>query len=133
MEHQMVSLNETIRETENLSLIDQIEDDKKINLGFEKVKNEQLRELLENYVNLTPKQKEVIYLKYGFYDGEYKTSTEVSKKLGNSKEASARLERSALEKLRNDIKIQELYDGIVRGKYNIFGKNKVKKLNKINF
>ena len=52
---------------------------------------------------LTEREQEVLYLRYGLYGGEELTQREVAEKMGISRSYISRIEKCAIEKLRNCI------------------------------
>lgn len=56
---------------------------------------------------LTPREKEIIYLRYGIADGEEVTQKEIGGILGISRSYVSRIEKKALEKLRREFEKKE--------------------------
>lgn len=56
---------------------------------------------------LTPREKEIIYLRYGIADGEEVTQKEIGRILGISRSYVSRIEKKALEKLRKEFEKKE--------------------------
>ncbi len=79
--------------------------------------NEQLIDIIENKSNLNTKEKQVLYLRYGLADGEYKSIEEVRKILNISHQRVSNIELVALRKLKKNSYIKELHDGEVRFTY----------------
>lgn len=79
--------------------------------------NEQLIDIIENKSNLNQKEKQVLYLRYGLADGEYKSKEEVRKILNISYQRVSNIELVALRKLKKNSYIKELHDGEVRFTY----------------
>lgn len=79
--------------------------------------NEQLIDIIENKSNLNTKEKQVLYLRYGLADGEYKSKEEVCKILNISYQRVSNIELVALRKLKKNSYIKELHDGEVRFTY----------------
>lgn len=79
--------------------------------------NEQLIDIIENKSNLNTKEKQVLYLRYGLADGEYKSIEEVRKILSISHQRVSNIELVALRKLKENSYIKELHDGEVRFTY----------------
>lgn len=79
--------------------------------------NEQLIDIIENKSNLNTKEKQVLYLRYGLADGEYKSKEEVRKILNISHQRVSNIELVALRKLKENSYIKELHDGEVRFTY----------------
>lgn len=100
---QDISISEPIdtdKDGNALTLIDVIADDKNmlddIDLRFR-------GEKLGEYINscLTDREKRIIYLRYGILGGDEMPQREVAKKLGISRSYVSRIEKKALEKLKN--------------------------------
>lgn len=79
--------------------------------------NEQLIDIIENKSHLNTKEKQVLYLRYGLADGEYKSKEEVRKILNISYQRVSNIELVALRKLKKNSYIKELHDGEVRFTY----------------
>lgn len=106
----IISLDTTIEENEDTCLVDFINDEKIItpekyiiNVGL----REQLFELLEI---LTEKEKQIIILRYGLDNGQYKTLQEVGNIMGTRKQNISRIEKRALTKLEKSYRREKLRD-----------------------
>ena len=102
-QHREVSLYEPIgtdREGNEIQLFDVIESDEEdapskvalkddIKMLYEKVSSE-----------LSPRERLVLKMRYGLYEGEEYTQREIARQLGISRSYVSRIEKSAIEKLR---------------------------------
>lgn len=66
---------------------------------------EKIREIL---IDLTPREQEILKLRFGLEDGVTHTLEEVGKKFGVTRERIRQIEAKALEKIKNHIKAKEL-------------------------
>ena len=101
-----VSLNETIdidRDGNPLTYIDVICSDEDMT---EEIDRKLLTDKMLGYVDsiLTPREKRIIILRYGLNGTEPRAQREVAQVLGISRSYVSRIEKSALEKLRNALK-----------------------------
>ncbi len=114
LENKNISLNNTIdmkgNELEKIVSVESEDINKQI-------LNEQLIDIIENKSNLNTKEKQVLYLRYGLADGEYKSIEEVHKILNISHQRVSNIELVALRKLKKNSYIKELHDGEVRFTY----------------
>lgn len=114
LENKNISLNNTIdmkgNELEKIVSVESEDINKQI-------LNEQLIDIIENKSNLNTKEKQVLYLRYGLADGEYKSKEEVRKILNISHQRVSNIELVALRKLKENSYIKELHDGEVRFTY----------------
>lgn len=114
LENKNISLNNTIdmkgNELEKIVSVESEDINKQI-------LNEQLIDIIENKSNLNTKEKQVLYLRYGLADGEYKSIEEVRKILNISHQRVINIELVALRKLKENSYIKELHDGEVRFTY----------------
>lgn len=114
LENKNISLNNTIdmkgNELEKIVSVESEDINKQI-------LNEQLIDIIENKSNLNTKEKQVLYLRYGLVDGEYKSIEEVRKILNISHQRVSNIELVALRKLKENSYIKELHDGEVRFTY----------------
>ena len=114
LENKNISLNNTIdmkgNELEKIVSVESEDINKQI-------LNEQLIDIIENKSNLNTKEKQVLYLRYGLADGEYKSIEEVRKILNISHQRVSNIELVALRKLKENSYIKELHDGEVRFTY----------------
>ena len=101
-----VSLNDPIgtdKEGNQIYLIDVMKSD-----GgeiFDEIQNrDDVKRLYENIkTELNPRERHIITLRYGLYDGECKTQHEIAEQLGISRSYVSRIEKKAIEKLRKGI------------------------------
>lgn len=97
LENKNISLNNTIdmkgNELEKIVSVESEDINKQI-------LNEQLIDIIENKSNLNTKEKQVLYLRYGLADGEYKSKEEVRKILNISYQRVSNIELVALRKLK---------------------------------
>lgn len=114
IEMPMTSLNLPVKEDSEDELIYFIEDENISEDPIENVANEYFRQLIDKEVGLTERQKELLFLRYGFYDGEPKTLQQIGDKFGITRERARQIESKALCKLKRNLMIKEFYDGIVR-------------------
>ena len=119
------SLNASIASSNEKELINFVLDEESVELGYENIKKEQFLNIIENEANLTKKQKEILYLRFGFYDGKPKTLQQIADIYGMSKEGIRKTESKILYILKNNANMNEMYDGIVR-RHHIY---KIKKKN----
>ena len=82
----------------------------KYRLEFEDIEDkliyEKLYETIEN--ELLPREKEIIYMRYGLFGKQAYTQNEIAKQLGISRSYVSRIERKAIENLRNKLKSEDL-------------------------
>lgn len=101
-----VSLGETIdvdRDGNPLTYIDIICSDENVSEEVEtKMQIEKVLRLVETA--LTPREKQIVVMRYGLYGQRAATQREVAAKLGISRSYVSRIEKSALEKLANGFK-----------------------------
>ena len=98
-----VSINEAIdtdREGNPLTYEDIISTDENM---AEELDRRLLAERALSYINtiLTPRERQIIYLRYGLSGSKPKTQKETAEKLNISRSYVSRIEKSALDKLRN--------------------------------
>lgn len=114
LENKNISLNTTIDMKGNELGKTVVVESEDIN---KQILNEQLIDIIENKSNLNTKEKQVLYLRYGLADGEYKSIEEVRKILNISHQRVSNIELVALRKLKENSYIKELHDGEVRFTY----------------
>lgn len=122
----MVLLSTPISEDSDDELINFIEDEDEINAD-KIIFSKQIIEVIEKS-KLTEREKKILYLRYGIYDGEYHTLEEVGKIYNLTRERIRQIEFKACRKLRRKSEIKELHDGEVHNINNAKAKTKVKKL-----
>ena len=101
-----ISLNDTIdvdRDGNPLTYIDVISCDDSMTSDIERKLSATKAKKLVNTV-LTPREKHIIMLRYGLGDREPMTQREIAAKLKISRSYVSRIEKSALEKLRDALK-----------------------------
>lgn len=105
---QDVSLSETIdcdKDGNALSIMDTMADERNITEDIEdKIFAENLYKIIDK--NLSPREKEIIILRYGLDGHRYHTQMEVAKKLGISRSYVSRIEKKALETLKKILKTE---------------------------
>ena len=90
-----------------LSVIDTLADEHSVSEDIEdKLIYEKLYETIEN--ELLPREKEIIYMRYGLFGKQAYTQNEIAKQLGISRSYVSRIERKAIENLRNKLKSEDL-------------------------
>ena len=95
---------ETDRNGNQLTLIDIISDDESVPDKIELIiKSEQLYRFIDKY--LTPREREILILRYGLSGNASLTQREIAKKLNISRSYVSRIEKKALETLKDK------YDG----------------------
>ena len=99
-----ISLYEPIgtdREGNEIKLYDIIETDE-IDVPEKIYLKENIQKLYEKVENeLSPREKLVLKMRYGLYNGEEYTQREIARQLGISRSYVSRIEKSAVEKLRD--------------------------------
>ena len=99
-----ISINDTIdvdKDGNPLTYLDIISVDEQIESELDlKAHTERLRELVDSV--LLPREKEIIILRYGLKGYQTKTQREVAKYLGISRSYVSRIEKKALEKLKEN-------------------------------
>lgn len=102
-----ISLNEPIgtdKEGNEITLIDFVEAENEDVYHFVELEQEiaWLKRAVEN--QLTKREKLIIALRYGLYNGEEKTQIEIANMMGISRSYVSRIEKKALSKLRAEYK-----------------------------
>ena len=99
-----ISLYEPIgtdREGNEIKLYDIIETDE-VDVPEKIYLKENIQKLYEKVENeLSPREKLVLKMRYGLYNGEKYTQREIARQLGISRSYVSRIEKSAVEKLRD--------------------------------
>lgn len=86
-----------------LSIIDTLADEHSINEDIEnKILFEKLYKIIDS--ELMPREKEIIYLRYGLLGRKAYTQREIAKNLGISRSYVSRIEKKALETLKTKLK-----------------------------
>lgn len=103
-----VSLDKTIGEEEDSQLSDFIEDNSSLS-PFEHTASNMLKEALERALStLTPREQQVIRLRFGLDDGVPRTLEEVGKVFNVTRERIRQIESKALRKLRHPTRSRKL-------------------------
>lgn len=103
-----VSLEVTIGEDEDSTLGEFVADEEEL-LPEDYVMNNNLRDkLLEMISSFSDRERDVIMLRFGFYDGKPRTLEEVGQKYGVTRERIRQIESKALRKLRHPARIKKL-------------------------
>lgn len=101
-ESEFVSLDTPISEPNSKTKIADLIADKKTISPEEKMLSQAQRDIMEKLLStLSPQQAEVIKLRYGLYDGDEHTLSQIGKRLGLTRERIRRIEAEALSKLRH--------------------------------
>lgn len=113
--NQVLSLSETISDGKgnDAELMDVIMDEKASSFTDEIIRKEtsyDIRKAIFSSKKLNDKAKIVIALRYGLYDGKYRTLEDVGKILGYTKAHISKIEINAFRILRSLTEIQELAD-----------------------
>ena len=91
----------TDREGNEIKLYDVIETDE-VDVPEKIYLKENIQKLYEKVENeLSPREKLVLKMRYGLYNGEEYTQREIARQLGISRSYVSRIEKSAVEKLRD--------------------------------
>ncbi|MEG2413688.1 MAG: RNA polymerase sigma factor RpoD [Clostridia bacterium] len=107
-----VSLEKPIGEEEDSHLGDFIEDNTSVSPA-EKAESSMLREhLMQVLSTLTPREQEVLIMRYGINDSRPKTLEEVGKEFNVTRERIRQIEAKALRKLRHPNRTKKLKDYI---------------------
>ena len=105
-----VSLYTPVGEEEDSHLGDFIEDSEAI-VPLERASFRLLQEQLESVLHtLSQREKEVIRLRFGLFDGQPRTLEEVGKRFGVTRERIRQIESKTLSKLRHPSRSQKLRD-----------------------
>lgn len=103
---QDISFSEPIdcdKDGNTLSIMDIMADERSVSEDIEeKLIEENLYKVID--ASLLPREKEIIYMRYGLKGTREYTQKEVAKKLGISRSYVSRIEKKALETLKNKIK-----------------------------
>lgn len=103
-----VSLEVTIGEDEDSTLGEFVADEEEL-LPEDYVMNNNLRDkLLEMISSFSDRERDVIMLRFGFYDGKPRTLEEVGQKYGVTRERIRQIESKALRKLKHPARIKKL-------------------------
>ncbi len=92
------------KEGNEISLIDVLTTDNEIIDSVEvKLQEEKIRKTIDI---LSRREKQVIEMRYGLFNGLKETQREIAKKMGISRSYVSRIEKRALKKLINEISVQ---------------------------
>lgn len=94
---------DTDKDGNALSVVDTLADDRSVS---EDIENKLIFETLYNVIDseLLPREKEIIYLRYGLQGKKAYTQREIAKNLGISRSYVSRIEKKALETLKSKLK-----------------------------
>ena len=105
-----VSYDTPIGEDGDSEMVDMLEGDPDAN-PVEQVSTIMLHEDLESLMQiLTPREKEIICMRFGFYDGMIQTLEEIGSKMGVTRERIRQIESKALNKMRRPGRRVKLLD-----------------------
>ena len=108
MSQQPISLQSPVGDSEDTHFGDFIED-KSAENPSEMTAYSLLKERLQNVLStLTPREREVLTLRFGLNDGYSRTLEEVGKKFHVTRERIRQIEAKALRKMRHPIRIRKL-------------------------
>ena len=98
-----VSINDTIdvdRDGNPLTYIDVLSSDENVS---DEVQRKILTDKALKYINtkLSPRERQIIIMRYGLMDTPEQTQKQISEKIGISRSYVSRIEKGALEKLRD--------------------------------
>ena len=94
---------DTDKDGNALSVVDTLADDRSVS---EDIENKLIFENLYNVIDseLLPREKEIIYMRYGLQGKKSYTQREIAKNLGISRSYVSRIEKKALETLKSKLK-----------------------------
>jgi RNA polymerase primary sigma factor len=105
-----ISLNNPVGEEEDSQLGDLVED-KEATAPLEAASMTLFRTEVEDVLgSLTPRERRVMHLRFGFIDGQERTVEEVAKRFAVARESIRQLEVTALRKLRDPSRSNRLID-----------------------
>jgi RNA polymerase primary sigma factor len=103
-------LNNPVGEEEDFQLGDLVED-KEATAPLEAASMTLFRTEVEDVLNsLTPRERRVMHLRFGFINGQERTVEEVAKRFSVARESIRQLEVTALRKLRHPSRSNRLID-----------------------
>jgi len=107
-----ISIDISLREDDDTLLIETIEDYNSPNPYYESMRNELREKILELFINLTNKEKEILLKRYGINHDRPESLEEVGKELHISRERVRQLELRAMRKLKRMSGLKWLRDFI---------------------
>jgi RNA polymerase primary sigma factor len=107
-----ISIDISLREDDDTLLIETIEDCNSPNPYYESMRNELREKILELFINLTNKEKEILLKRYGINNDRPESLEEVGKELHISRERVRQLELRAMRKLKRMSGLKWLRDFI---------------------
>jgi RNA polymerase primary sigma factor len=107
-----ISIDISLREDDDTLLIETIEDYNSPNPYYESMRNELREKILELFINLTNKEKEILLKRYGINNDRPESLEEVGKELHISRERVRQLELRAMRKLKRMSGLKWLRDFI---------------------
>ncbi len=107
-----ISIDISLREDDDTLLIETIEDSNSPNPYYESMRNELREKILELFINLTNKEKEILLKRYGINHDRPESLEEVGKELHISRERVRQLELRAMRKLKRMSGLKWLRDFI---------------------
>ena len=109
LEEKLVSLDSKIKEEEEDLELGMFVEDKEAELPQKEAFNSILRDKIEEILNtLDRREKKILMLRFGIYDGQPKTLEEIGREFGITKERIRQIESKALDKLRDSNRIENL-------------------------
>ena len=109
LEEKLVSLDSKIKEEEEDLELGIFVEDTKAELPLKEVGSSILRDKIAEILNtLNRREKKILMLRFGIYDGQPKTLEEIGREFGITKERIRQIESKALDKLRDSNRIENL-------------------------
>jgi len=109
LEEKLVSLDYKIKEEQEDLELGMFVEDTKAELPLKEVASSILRDKIAETLNtLDRREKKILMLRFGIYDGQPKTLEEIGREFGISKERIRQIEKEALGKLRDSNRIENL-------------------------
>jgi RNA polymerase primary sigma factor len=109
LEEKLVSLDSKIKEEEEDLELGIFVEDTKAELPLKEVGSSILRDKIAEILNtLDRREKKILMLRFGIYDGQPKTLEEIGREFGITKERIRQIESKALDKLRDSNRIENL-------------------------
>ena len=108
----LLSMDKTVNDDEDTDMNELVGDSRAIS-AEDKVREESVREeIIKVFDSLDEKEKEVIMLRYGFYDGEAMTLEDVGAAMDLTRERVRQLEIKALRKLRQPARANAIKEAV---------------------